>query len=209
MSERNPIQRQYAREAARYEQRWERYLDATVSRSLQALAARRGERILDAGCGTGLLLRRLSDQTAGVDGWGIDLSMEMLRTARRYGTPARLLLADLAHLPVERGSFDAVVSSSSLHHWSDPTAVLSQIRRALRPGGRLVLTDWANDHLPTRLLSHILRFTDPSHHRSFHSREMVRLLEQAGFLIRDRWFYRSGWRWGFVTFSAGVAGTPR
>jgi SAM-dependent methyltransferase len=195
------VQRQYAREAPAYEERWREYLGATLPPTLEALAPRAGERLLDAGCGTGLLLRRIGAEAPETERWGIDLSSKMLRLAREHDA-GRLAIADVHRLPFRSGSFHAVVSSSSLHHWSRPETALLEIRRVLRRGGRVVLTDWADDHLPTRLLGFLLRFTDRSHRRTLGSRAAVRLLEGAGFEVRSRRLFRSGWKWGFMTISA-------
>jgi ubiquinone/menaquinone biosynthesis C-methylase UbiE len=196
------IQRQYASQASDYERRWKSYLDATLKPTLAALQASAGERILDVGCGTGRLLRELQIAETGVEGWGVDVSEEMLRIAADHSTESRHIRADVHRLPFRAGSFDAVVTSSSLHHWNRPAAVLTGIRELLRPGGRLVLTDWADDFLPTRILSLILRVTDRSHIRSFTSTELAFMLEQAGFEVQQIQLYRLGWKWGFTTISA-------
>ncbi|CAN5633681.1 class I SAM-dependent methyltransferase [soil metagenome] len=196
------VQRQYASQASDYERRWAGYLDATLKTTLAALHARAAERILDVGCGTGLLLRELQIMEPGVEGYGVDVSEEMLVIAADRSPGARHVRADVHQLPFRGRSFDAVVSSSSLHHWARPSQVLTGIRKLLRPGGRLVLTDWADDFLPTRVLSLILRVTDRSHVRTFTSAELCAMLEQTGFDVQRIQLYRFGWKWGFTTISA-------
>jgi ubiquinone/menaquinone biosynthesis C-methylase UbiE len=201
------VQRQYASQASDYERRWAGYLDATLKPTLAALHAGAGERILDVGCGTGLLLRELQIEQAGVEGLGVDVSEDMLVIAADRSIGARHVRADVHQLPFRAGSFDAVVSSSSLHHWDRPSQVLTGIRKLLRPGGRLVLTDWADDFLPTRVLSLILRVTDRSHVRTFTSAELCAMLEQTGFDVQRIQLYRFGWKWGFTTISAKLNGS--
>lgn len=133
---------------------------------------------------------------------GIDLSREMLEVGRARGRMKSAAIADAHALPFARGSFDAVVSTSALHHWRAPLAALREIRRVLRPAGRLVLTDWSDDHLPTRLLSLALRLVDDSHHRSYRLRELEELLSRAGFGVVQRRRYRAGWRWGLMSVEA-------
>jgi ubiquinone/menaquinone biosynthesis C-methylase UbiE len=199
---RRAVQRQYASQASDYERRWRGYLDATLKPTLTALAAGAGERILDVGCGTGRLLRELQGIEPGVEGWGVDVSQDMLVIAEARSTGARYVRADVHRLPFRPASIDAVVSSSSLHHWASPPQVLTEMRKLLRPGGRLVLTDWADDFLPTRVLSLILRVTDRSHVRTFTSAELRAMVERAGFEVEQVQLYRFGWKWGFVTISA-------
>jgi ubiquinone/menaquinone biosynthesis C-methylase UbiE len=102
-----------------------------------------GRRILDAGCGSGPLSAALRNRGAVVT--GLDTSAGMLALARRrLGAGARLVLADLGRpLPFGDGVFDDVVVALVLHYLPDWTAPLAELRRVLRPGGRLII---AVDH---------------------------------------------------------------
>ncbi|OEV02660.1 class I SAM-dependent methyltransferase [Streptomyces oceani] len=97
-----------------------------------------GRRILDAGCGAGPLSAALRDRGAVVT--GVDTSARMLELARRrLGDDADLRLADLSDpLPFADGAFDDVVSSLVLHYLEDWGPTLAELRRVLRPGGRLI-----------------------------------------------------------------------
>ncbi|MDU0312253.1 class I SAM-dependent methyltransferase [Phycicoccus sp. M110.8] len=96
--------------------------------------------ILDAGCGSGPLMRDLRDRGATVSGF--DLSSSMVELARqRLGDDTDLKVADLgAPLPYDDDAFDLVVASLSLHYVEDWVATLAELRRVLRPGGRLVVS---------------------------------------------------------------------
>ncbi|MFB9834458.1 class I SAM-dependent methyltransferase [Actinoallomurus acaciae] len=97
-----------------------------------------GRRILDAGCGSGPLSAALRDRGAVVT--GIDASAGMLALARRrLGDDAALHVADLRDpLPFDDGTFDDVVASLVLHYLEDWGPTLAELRRVLRPGGRLI-----------------------------------------------------------------------
>ncbi|MDL4814230.1 class I SAM-dependent methyltransferase [Actinomadura opuntiae] len=97
-----------------------------------------GRQILDAGCGSGALSAALRDRGAAVT--GIDASAGMLALARRrLGDDAVLHLVDLNdRLPFDDGAFDDVVASLVLHYLEDWGPALSELRRVLRPGGRLI-----------------------------------------------------------------------
>lgn len=99
-----------------------------------------GRRGLDAGCGSGPLSAALCERGAIVTGF--DSSRAMIELAeRRLGTDARLLVADLSKpLPFLGSAFDDVVGSLVLHYFEDWTAPLAELRRVLRPGGRLLLS---------------------------------------------------------------------
>ncbi|WP_330180946.1 class I SAM-dependent methyltransferase [Nocardia sp. NBC_01503] len=99
-----------------------------------------GRRILDAGCGSGPLFAELRDRGATVT--GIDASAGMLELARgRLGTEADLRIADLADpLPFPDNTFDDVAASLVLHYLRDWKPTLTEVRRVLRPGGRLIVS---------------------------------------------------------------------
>ncbi|PWJ08149.1 SAM-dependent methyltransferase [Streptomyces sp. NWU49] len=97
-----------------------------------------GRRILDAGCGSGPLSAALRDRGAVVT--GIDASAGMLALARRrLGDDVALHVVDLSdRLPFADGAFDDVVASLVLHYLEDWGPTLAELRRVLRPGGRLI-----------------------------------------------------------------------
>jgi SAM-dependent methyltransferase len=99
-----------------------------------------GRRILDAGCGSGPLSAALLAKGAVVTGF--DASPAMVELARqRLGGKAAVQVADLSRpLPFADGAFDDVVVSLVLHYLRDWTAPLAELRRVLRPGGRLMLS---------------------------------------------------------------------
>lgn len=103
---------------------------------------RPGDRVLDAGCGTGRALAPLR-AAVGPTGsvLGADLTPEMLAAAQRAGraTEGTLLLADVARLPLRDGALDAVFASGLIAHLPDPEANLRELARVVSPGGRLAL----------------------------------------------------------------------
>ncbi|MCF3179504.1 methyltransferase domain-containing protein [Streptomyces polychromogenes] len=101
-----------------------------------------GERVLDAGCGTGRALTPLRE-AVGPSGTvlGVDLTERMLAAARRAGRGAdgTLLRGDVARLPLRDGALDAVFAAGLIAHLPDPAANLRELARVVRPGGRLAL----------------------------------------------------------------------
>ncbi len=97
-----------------------------------------GRRILDAGCGSGSLSAALRERGAAVT--GVDASAAMLALARRrLGDDTPLHVVDLRDpLPFAEGAFDDVTASLVLHYLEDWGPTLAELRRVLRPGGRLI-----------------------------------------------------------------------
>lgn len=101
---------------------------------MEWLDAKPGESILDLGCGDGQLTRRLAATGASVV--GVDLSPQMLAAARERGIDAREGSAE--SLPFADRAFDAVFSNAVLHWVRDQEAMMAEVRRVLKPGGRFV-----------------------------------------------------------------------
>lgn len=101
---------------------------------LELLDPRPGERILDLGCGDGVLTAELAGRGCTVV--GVDAGPDMVRSARARGVDARLVDGQDLGFSAE---FDAVFSNAALHWMKrDPAAVVAGVARALRPGGRFV-----------------------------------------------------------------------
>jgi ubiquinone/menaquinone biosynthesis C-methylase UbiE len=121
--------------------------DTTVERAvLEVLGPRQFDSLLDLGTGTGRMLELLRGlYTRGV---GIDASTDMLAVARanldRAGiTEAQVRLGDIQNLPFDRNSFDVITIHQVLHYLDDPERAIAEAARVLRPGGRLLVVDFA------------------------------------------------------------------
>jgi SAM-dependent methyltransferase len=141
----------------------ERQLAPLGRRALAALAPRPGESVLDIGCGGGETALELARAVA-PNGTvvGIDLSAAVLAFARDAAqgcARVRFVPADAAEFPFEPASFDAAFSRFGVMFFADPVAAFINIRRSLRPNGRLAFVCWraleenALDFLPLQAAS--------------------------------------------------------
>jgi SAM-dependent methyltransferase len=191
--------------AASYDRRWPRYVADTTRETLARIGPEVPTALLDIACGTGTLLEEITRRRPGAGARiaGVDLSRGMLAEARRK-LPSRAIVVagDAARLPFRDAAFEVAVSMSALHHWADPGAVLRETRRVLRPGGRLVITDWCGDRWVERIRAALHRRHDHAGLRVYRSSELAALLTRAGFrdVQVERW--RSGWRWSLMTATA-------
>jgi SAM-dependent methyltransferase len=110
--------------------------------AVAVLGLREGDRVLDAGCGTGRALTPLR-AAVGPSGVvvGVDLTPDMLQAAVRAGRDrdGRLLLADVTALPLRSQSLDAVFGAGLISHLPHPAENLRELARVVRPGGTLAL----------------------------------------------------------------------
>ncbi len=152
-----------------------------------ALEALTGKRVLELGCGGGLMAEEYARRGAAVV--GIDRSAPSLRVARRHARSEELAIdyvGSLAEgLPFPDEAFDAVVTADTLEHVDDVKRVVAEAARVLKPGGRFVY-DTVNRTWKSRLLlvwlpQHIFRIAPPDTHDY---RRFVRPDELHGLLAR-------------------------
>jgi ubiquinone/menaquinone biosynthesis C-methylase UbiE len=145
-----------------------------------------GERVLDVGCGEGWFASELA--RAGVEVVGVDVAEEPLRRARARDSEldVRLMDAD-GPWPLQDASVDAVWAGETIEHVADTAGWLSEARRVLRPGGRLLLSTPAHGRLTVLWLA-LSRLAFEAHfdpradHLRFYSRSgLIRLLGELGF----------------------------
>jgi ubiquinone/menaquinone biosynthesis C-methylase UbiE len=150
------IKREHAEAAQRYFARsagdWDTIRALHVSEGavekamLAAIGSRRFDSLLDLGTGTGRMLELFAPLFARAV--GIDASADMLAVARanldRAGIAnAQVRLGDVYHLPFPRDSFDVVTVHQVLHYLDEPERAIAEAARVLRPGGRLLVVDFA------------------------------------------------------------------
>ncbi|HKA90455.1 MAG TPA: class I SAM-dependent methyltransferase [Haliangiales bacterium] len=125
------------------QERLDRQLDALGRAAFAALAPRAGEHILDVGCGSGTTSLQLAD-AVGPTGRvvGVDISLPLLAAARRRtrGPHVSFIEADAQTHPF--APVDGVYSRFGVMFFADPFAAFANLRRALRPGGRVAFVCW-------------------------------------------------------------------
>ena len=157
---------------------------------ISLLELEKTDQILDLGCGTGVLTRRIADQLDAPSGGvsvGIDAAAKMIRVARkkRASPTCRFEVAAAENLPFENASFDAVVSSLFFHHvpLDLKEKAFAEAWRVLRAPGKLIVADM---HTPTTrmgaLVSHVSRwfFLQPQIGENIRG-VLPALMEKAGF----------------------------
>jgi ubiquinone/menaquinone biosynthesis C-methylase UbiE len=140
-----------------------------------------GEKYLDIGCGTGLILRHLPAGAV-----GIDLNPRHLERARRYAPKAKVMIGDAEKLEFPDQAFSTIVCTEVLEHLVHPEQALAHMARVLQPGGRVI------GSTPRHALLWRLRFLSSTHyhnepfHNEFVSSELRTLFKDWNIKLLQR-----------------------
>ena len=140
----------WAGRVAAYERSFGRLCAYPADALLDAAAVRAGRRVIDVGTGPGTVAARALGRGAEVV--AVDAEPTMLDAARRHASGAEIHQAALPDLPFPAGGFDAAVANFVLNHVGDPAAAVAELRRVVRPGGRVAVTIWPSPPPPLQRL---------------------------------------------------------
>jgi SAM-dependent methyltransferase len=178
-------ERSFTRQAAAFEDpRFNRLFTTDSEWLFERLPLAHDDLVLDVAAGTGHVARRLAPQVRAVV--ALDATRAMLEQGRAQA-PANVLFmqADAAALPFLDASFDVVVTRFALHHFDDPQVQLEEMRRVLKPGGRLAVADLVAHPEAAATQNRLETLRDPSHARMLRLDELVALLETDDVEVRD------------------------
>ena len=131
--------------------------------------------ILDMGCGTGRLLRKIRLRWPDAKLYGIDPAEGMINKAREMMPDATFIIGSAESVLLPDSSIDLVISTTSFHHWEDHYRAIQEIYRILRNGGYFVLSDIALSGFLVKIFHH-------GHIRS--PGEIRKMFEDSGFIVQ-------------------------
>lgn len=193
---------QYDRLAEIYDRRWSKYVSNTLNlltNYLQVSEHLSGtENILDIACGTGELERLLLNTHSQLKIVGVDISEKMLGMARLKLPNLEFIKASAIALPFPNCSFDMAITVSAFHYFDHPIAALEEIRRILKPEGKLIIMDWCRDYLLCQAFDLFLKIFDPAYKECYNQKELRSFLTASGFDIVDEKKQKLGVFWGMM-----------
>src|SRR5262249_54247437 len=151
-------------------------------------------RVVEVGCGPGLVACTVAELARHVT--GIDLTPAMIEQARarqrsRGLTNLTWLVGDAVPLPFPDAAFSVVVTRYSLHHFLDPKAMLAEMVRVCRPGGRVGVIDvFTSSPKQAQAYNRVEKLRDPSHVRALSREELTGLCHDAGLQDVRTGFYK-------------------
>ena len=211
------IREEFARQADAVSAAPAFHVPETIERIVRASSATNVTRVLDVGCGPGIVAEALARKAKEVVAF--DLTPEMIEAAQRRCEQARLTNVRYAvghadDLPFDSATFDVVVSRLLVHHLVDPLPSLSEMVRVLRPHGRMVLADVTCSEDPREAELHnaleVLR--DPTHVQMRPVSHLRQMLESLRLTItaEERWDQpREFGEWLTITNAPARAGPLR
>jgi SAM-dependent methyltransferase len=201
--------------ARHYDLLWRHFTRRTLAQALRQVdfAALRAvpdrqwrtPRVLDVGCGTGMLLGELLRRVPRIAAQGVDASADMLAHARKalagrsniHLERATLGPGATAGLPFAPGTFDLIVCTNTLHAIGEPVVALAGLARLLAPGGQLVLEDYARRGapFPWHSFEELVRRVDTTHVRVYTREEACELCGAAGLRVIQAAGFPVDWLW--------------
>jgi ubiquinone/menaquinone biosynthesis C-methylase UbiE len=183
MSHSEEIVDQFTRQAAQFAVSPTARSEDILERMVRLARVEASDAALDVACGPGLLVCALARRARHAT--GMDLTPAMLDQARRTQTAEDVsnVSWDRGHgtaMPYGDGQFDVVTCRFAFHHFPEPAAVLEEMRRVCRGGGRIVVGDSAPAANKAAAFNAMERLRDPSHTRALPSEELTALFAAVG-----------------------------
>jgi len=205
------VRKQYGHLASVYDRHWKRYIADTLSFLKTWAQISPIDTVLDVACGTGEFEKLLLTENSTQSIVGVDISDKMLAIAQQKCSAfpqVSFHIASASALPFPSNSFDVIVSASSFHFFDDPLAALIEMRRVLKPDGKVVILDWCKDYLFCKILDITLKIFDSAHQQCYTQKEFHHLLTSANFTVSQATKVRVGVFWGLMIATASLKAEP-
>lgn len=201
------VSEQYDRLAQIYDRRWHSYILNSLIFLKDYMKLSGDEVILDVACGTGELERILVSDYPNLNITGVDISEKMLDVAKsKFPNSQKIefLKASANSLPFPDSSFDTIVSASAFHYFNNPINALQEMKRVLKPNGKVIIMDWCRDFWFCQVFDLFLKLTDPAHKNCYTQQELHNFLNKTDFQVTGQERTRPHLLWGIMI----ATGTP-
>lgn len=140
------------------------------------------QKILDVGCGTGEILKSITERYSFAQLYGLDISEEMLKQAndKLKGT-ATLILGNAENITHETNSFDLLLCTDSFHHYPNPQQAISEFYRVLKHGNFLLIADYWKPFPIRQIMNLFISYSNEGDVKIYSKKEIIEFLKQGGF----------------------------
>ena len=140
------------------------------------------QKILDVGCGTGEILKSITERYSFAQLYGLDISEEMLKQAndKLKGT-ATLILGDAENITLETNSFDLLLCTDSFHHYPNPQQAISEFYRVLKHGKFLLIADYWKPFPIRQIMNLFISYSNEGDVNIYSKKEIIEFLKRGGF----------------------------
>ena len=201
----NAVTEEYNRLATIYDNRWDNYLSNSLSFLINWAEIPPEAVILDVACGTGELAKLLLAKNPQQQITGIDISELMLEVAKgklQAYSNVNLYNTSVTSLPFAKESFDIVICASAFHYFESPQLALDQMKRVLKPQGKIIILDWCRDYFFLKIVDAWLKLTDSAHQQCYTQAELNRMLSTADLNVIKQDKIRFGIIWELMAIIA-------
>lgn len=131
----------FSKRAAVYDEQFEGRLSKNVYQLVtENVKLKQGDKVLDVGCGTGTILKRLND-ICNIEGFGIDMEEKMIEQAKKKCPQMNIQKNDCSNTPFADETFDSVIACMAFHHFYAQTTFAKEVSRILKKGGKCYIAD--------------------------------------------------------------------
>ncbi len=199
------IQKEYDRLANTYDLRWRSYIINTLTFLYNWEKIQPQAIILDVACGTGEFERLLLAKNPTQEIVGIDISEKMLDLARKkFDTFSNVEFKQTSvhSLPFDSHYFDVVVCANSFHFFDKSQLALEEMKRVVKPNGKVIILDWNKDYFFCRICDWLLQIFDPAYQQCYTQAELHQFLVSAKFKLHTATQFCFGVIWGMMLVTA-------
>jgi ubiquinone/menaquinone biosynthesis C-methylase UbiE len=181
----------WSRRSANYDEKRFDYFRYMQKRLVDVIDFGECPNFIDIGCGTGWAVYHVAEKLDYKGNFtGIDISEGMIEGAKKKLSDKKCISfykSSVESIPVDDGSIDIAVCTNSFHHYFDPMKALSEIRRILKPSGKIFIMDAATDDFFMKWIDSIFAKREKEHVKLYSTGEFMDMFSRGGFKYLKSW----------------------
>lgn len=172
----------YDKKANKYTQTFDsKVTEYLKKRAIEKLAFENGDKVLDVACGIGDLLKRLKEKSL-IDIYGVDISSKMVEESRKnLNGNNNIKVGNVESIPFDNEMFDSVITTAAFHHFQNPIEAIKDIKRVLKPGGRIIIYDFTLPIVVRQMVNPFIKLSPEGDVKFYSLKEIKEMFTNEGF----------------------------